>query len=349
MKLIRPSFEIWEQTAGLEGIYKQIERAGRVCYKSEDKITENSAKSFVDRMVASGHGAMLEHGTVYLQIHWNDDNREEFDHIYCDYSSNPYSKVVRKVQEDDLCPTLYVTTNYRVLVEHDWLNDLEYLCEPTEYHAKRITVYFTCDRVTGESFLRHRVFSFARESTRYCNYSKDKFGNEVTFIIPNWCDDIPENLYLQDRIDVKKFVWGSDNLAEAVRTEGIVNRKVSKFTQRFLYTALEDEETYIGLVNAGYTPQQARIALPFAVKSPLVMTGFVDDWWGEYSVIDKATGLIDQRIHGKFYGELNNIDRDKYRVVEKGFFPLRCSKRAHPQAQELAIPLREEFINKKIW
>lgn len=76
------------------------------------------------------------------------------------------------------------------------------------------------------------------------------------------------------------------------------------------------------------------------------MTGFADDWWGEYLVIDKATGLVDQRIHGKFYNELNNIDRDKYRVVEKGFFPLRCSSGAHPQAQELAIPLREEFVKK---
>lgn len=68
MRLIKPSFEIWQQPAGLEGIYKQIEHVGRVCYKSEDKITEDSAKPFVDRMIKSGHGAMLEHGTVYLRI-----------------------------------------------------------------------------------------------------------------------------------------------------------------------------------------------------------------------------------------------------------------------------------------
>lgn len=100
-----------------------------------------------------------------------------------------------------------------------------------------------------------------------------------------------------------------------------------------------------------FTPWQAqwaRTVLSNALKTELVMTGFVDDWWGEYLVIDRATGLIDQRIHGKFYDELNNIDRDKYRIVEKGFFPLRCSSGAHPQAQELAIPLRQEFIDKKI-
>ena len=68
MKLIKPSYEIWQQPSGLEGIYKQIERVGRVCYRSEDKITEDSAKPFVDRIIKSGHGAMLEHGTVYLKI-----------------------------------------------------------------------------------------------------------------------------------------------------------------------------------------------------------------------------------------------------------------------------------------
>ena len=68
MKLCKPLFEIWEQSAGLEGVYKQIERVGRVCYKSEDKITSDSAKKFVDKMISLGHTAMLEFGTVYLKI-----------------------------------------------------------------------------------------------------------------------------------------------------------------------------------------------------------------------------------------------------------------------------------------
>lgn len=68
MKLIKPHFEIIEQQVGLEGIYKQIELAGRTCYKSEDRITEGSAKKFVDMMINSGHLAMLEHGTIYLKI-----------------------------------------------------------------------------------------------------------------------------------------------------------------------------------------------------------------------------------------------------------------------------------------
>ena len=168
MKLIKPSFEIWEQPSGLEGVYKQIEGAGRVCYKSEDKIAEGTAKAFVDRMIASGHGAMLEHGTVYLKcktevinryIHPEDGEEEDFNKLE-KYEYNSYS-----VTNDDGI-YLYVTTNLRVLVEGNCLRDLEYLCEPTEYHEKRITVKFICDRGVSHEFVRHRVFSFAQESTR---------------------------------------------------------------------------------------------------------------------------------------------------------------------------------------
>ena len=68
MKLIKQSCEIIPQTPGIDGIYKQIEKAGRTCYKSEDKITEDSAKKFVDMLATNKHGAMLEHGTVYLDL-----------------------------------------------------------------------------------------------------------------------------------------------------------------------------------------------------------------------------------------------------------------------------------------
>lgn len=148
MKLIKPSFEVIEQESGLDGIYRIIERVGRVCYKSEDKIAEGTAKVFVDRMIASGHGAMLEHGTVYLKcktevinryIHPEDGEEECFNELE-KYEYNSYS-----VTNGD-GEYLYVTTNLRVLVENDWLNDLEYQCEPTEYHEKRITVKFVCDR-----------------------------------------------------------------------------------------------------------------------------------------------------------------------------------------------------------
>ena len=168
MKLIKPSFLIKEQEPGLEGIYKQIEWAGRHCYKSLDKITEDSAKEFVDRMIKSGHGAMLEHGTIYLAIPMTTYAPEAVNI----YRHNSYSKVnecnkfIFTDKYGDKVAAWCVTTNLRVLVENDCLEDLEFLCEPTEYHERRVTVKFTTDQGILREFTRHRVFSFAVESTR---------------------------------------------------------------------------------------------------------------------------------------------------------------------------------------
>ena len=176
MKLIKPSFEILEQLPGLEGLYKQIELAGRTCYKSEDKITETSAKEFVDRMIKSGHGAMLEHGTVYLSLDMT--SREQ----YFKYCYNKFSKANSTGNAEYSTWRGFVTTNLRVLVENDWLEDLQYICEPTEYHEKRVTVNVVCDRQIQTEIKTHTTLSSTFESTRYCNYNKDKFGNELTFI-----------------------------------------------------------------------------------------------------------------------------------------------------------------------
>ena len=159
MKLIKPSFEIWNQPAGLEGVYKQIERVGRVCYKSEDKITEDSAKPFVDRMIKSKHLAMCEHGTLYFKIPVNIDVAANF------LDEVPTWTKCRLVESQE-GNWWAITTNLRVMVEHfapEYIEDLieNYLCEPTEYHEKRITVHFVCDRGVSHEFVRHRVMSFA--------------------------------------------------------------------------------------------------------------------------------------------------------------------------------------------
>ena len=155
MKLIKPSFLIKEQESGLEGLYKQIEWAGRHCYKSHDKITENSAKEFVDRMIKSGHGAMLEHGTVYLFLTMS--SRQQ----YFKYCSNPYSIANSTGEAEKGTWNGFVTTNYRVLVENGWLDDLEYICEPTKYHEKRVCVRFICDRGVSHEFVRHKILCVA--------------------------------------------------------------------------------------------------------------------------------------------------------------------------------------------
>lgn len=161
MRLIKPSIEILEQGSGIQGIYKQIEKAGRTCYKSENLITEDSAEKFVNMIKDRQHTAMLEHGTVYLSC-----SDAEFIYLGLRYECNNYSNVVWEEFAPGHRTKVYITTNYRVLYENNWLDDLKYLCEPTEYHEKRITVKFICDRGVSHEFVRHRVFSFAQESTR---------------------------------------------------------------------------------------------------------------------------------------------------------------------------------------
>lgn len=261
MKLIESSVQIIEE----KDPYKMIELAGRTCYKSEDKITENSAKEFVDRMIKLGHGAMLEHGTIYLTLDGEDPNLSKI-------QNNPYTKVniipYEVLTEDNytISYKAYITTNLRVLVENNLKELLCYQVEPTEHHEKRITAKFICDRGVSHEFVRHRVFSFAQESQRYCNYNKDKFNNELTFIKPTWLD-IPTGDYTYwdgdwCDIDNMKIQLPSDN--------GIADN--------FLWCLNNAGMQYRLLINKGLKPQEARAILPNATKTELVMTGFESDW-----------------------------------------------------------------------
>ena len=232
MKLIDSKVELLQQESGLEGAFKQIERCGRTCYKSEDHITEDSYKRFVEGMIKNGHTAMLEHGTIYLEV-----PSEQSDIVY-KYEKNQYSRVGEvNGNPGDWC--FYpITTNYRVIIQNGWEDDLKYICNPTEHHVKRYTFRITCDRGVSHEIVRHRHMSFAQESTRYCNYSKDKFGNELTFIKPSW--------------------YTSHGGFE-----------------RFLNST---EELYISLLDQGKTPQEARAILPNCLKTEICVTGFEDDW-----------------------------------------------------------------------
>ena len=315
MKLIESSVQIIEE----KDPYKMIELAGRTCYKSEDKITENSAKEFVDRMIKLGHGAMLEHGTIYLNVPeqtYTETLEDEFgkfnnpnNGLVDRYRKNKYSKVNSVAADEELrkkYPKVrpfklthhYITTNLRVIVENGWEEDLEWQCEPTEHHEKRITAKFTCDRGVSHEFVRHRVFSFAQESQRYCNYNKDKFNNELTFIKPTWLD-IPTGDYTYwdgdwCDIDNMKIQLPSDN--------GIADN--------FLWCLNNAGMQYRLLINKGLKPQEARAILPNATKTELVMTGFESDW--------------------------------------EHFFELRCSGAAHPDAKKLADELKSLMNVKNI-
>lgn len=170
MKMIEQHHEIiWHNQPNL--ILKTIEQAGRVCYKSEDKITEDSAKAFVVRLIQSGHESVLEH--------------------------------------------------------------------------QSFSVRFVTDRGVTHELVRHRLASFSQESTRYCNYSKDKFGNELTFILPTFL-----------------YGYGSDNPS-----------------WEHWQKAMEDsEDRYFELLEDGLTPQDARSVLPNSLKTEIVVTANIREW-----------------------------------------------------------------------
>ena len=140
-----------------------------------------------------------------------------------------------------------------------------------------------------------RVFSFAQESTRYCNYSKDKFGNELTFIEPCWLEDYNYDNNTYNQLFIDSLRWAEAHYLDLLK----------KWEDK-----IPDKRYKTGFRNNPWTPQQARTVLPNALKTELVMTGTVEQW--------------------------------------KGFFKLRCDKAAHPQARELAIPLKEEFIKRNL-
>lgn len=272
MKLIKPSYSIIEPTGyTIDDIYKSIELAGKVSHKSEHTIKEGSAKEFVDRMIRLGHGATLEFGTVYLYIKGIDETNID------KYRFNKYSKVV-----EGRLDHFYVTSNYRVLVENNWLDDLKYLCEPTEYHEKRVCVKFICDRAIANEFVRHRKFSFLQESTRYCNYSKEKFNNELTFILPCWLD-IPEGNYAY-----WNGGWFNDK-SEKIQIEEPAETGVNQYLS-FLSNV---EMHYKLLLHKGWKPEQARNVLTLSLKTELYMTGFESDW-GQFFKLRTASNAHPQ-------------------------------------------------------
>ena len=291
MKLINSSYEIVEpKSYSLEDVYKHIELCSRVCYKSEDKITPDSSTKFVDRMIKSGHMSTLEHGTVYLYREFDSNKLAEQDYhgwtqIYVD---NPYSVISITYRTDGVCQ-VYVTTNYRVIVENGLEDDLQYMVDqPMNHHERRYTVRFVCDRGVSHEFVRHRHFSFSQESQRYCGYNKNKFGNEVTFIKP-YC------------------IFGN---VDEINRDNIV-------FDMFLNQLELAEDAYMCLLEDGCIPQEARAVLPNATKTELIMTGFASDWAHFFSLRDNSKAHPDayklaHDLHDEFikrnyvYGKTDN-------------------------------------------
>lgn len=284
-----------------------IEQAARTCYKSEDKITEDSADKLVRMLIRNNHEAMLEHGDyifrttdhhVYanvegdlslfemvtgnrLRIHLSADAKDRFvisgnirawrDFIRSRLPSAWYFiPLLDPIYIEDLDLKEWVGYSKAGNVEQMFYSELE---SPTEKltHLQQ-TVKFTVDRGVTHEFVRHRDFSFAQESTRYCNYSKGKFGSEITVIEP---------------LFFPRGTQGFDMWKQKCETA---------------------ERDYFDLLNYGASPQEARTVLPTSTKADLVVTGCLREW--------------------------------------RHFFNLRALDRtgaAHPQAKEVALPTYEIF------
>lgn len=276
MKFVDSNFEILEQGNTIKDIYKHIEKIARISYKSEDKITDDSAEKMINSLINNKHYACLEHGTVYFI----DDlamveTLNNFTGTLADkYSQNKFSRVVYNGYN------AYITTNIRVLLENGWLDDLQYMCEPTKWHEKRYSVRFVLSAGIGREFTRHRAFSFMQESTRYCNYSKGKFNNELTFVIPQWIYDCRnERASYCNSLTGKPMDWLAElNGQTLVKQLCCEDRSVASYVE--LLKHIEKDYMFLITSDESYTlkAQEARGILPLDIKSELVMTGFASDW-----------------------------------------------------------------------
>ena len=241
----------------LEHIYQQIEIAGRtcVCYHSNDHISPSTGKLFVEKVINEKQYEILEAGTVYLEI-TEDDN--------CDVDTYIYNFPQTVVEyHDDVHPHVYaITTNYRIMFEHDRLDDLKYLCYPTKWHEKRIPVKITCDCNVLPDLLSHREFSFVHDFSGDCNYESKFNSNDITYVIPIYCKQILlqyekiNDILLSDS-DIDNFTGNDKN---------------------FLKNIQSYESYYQNLISDGWRHQEVQSLLPTALKRDVVMVGFLSDW-----------------------------------------------------------------------
>lgn len=239
MKIIDPKVEIITEPDPL----KRIELCGRVCYKSEDKITVTSARGFVERIIASGHTSVLEHARVVVPFGMFGRLYEKFIQQFTSaqdcVEAVPYGFTTRESWNYD-----GVLINARDFIAiGGTLDELEKLKNAEDY----MTVRFTCDRAIANELVRHRVFSFSQESTRYVNYQK----HDLVFIRP-----VP-------------FAWAYPHTPYH-------NPFVASTI--FVDMCCYAEQRYNEMIENGCKPQEARLVLPLATKTELIMTGTFKQW-----------------------------------------------------------------------
>lgn len=347
MNIVKAKYEILEQNTNdlLVDMFKHIEICGRTCYKSEDKITDDSYKKFIKKLEDSEHGAMLEHGTVYLTIPLGtpiDDPQYMWKmDIVMFFKNNKYSVVKEETVNETVevevkgygmrtqasAVFYYITTNWRVIFENKdklllrYLNDnfsfikenvkdsiLQWITTPTDKHEKRITVRFTYNLAVARDVNRHRVHSIGEESTRYCNYSKEKFGSELNIVEPVWFSD-----YEKDVINDKNEHLNFHDMCKMIM-QG-TDKGAFEQVDYWLFANMACEYAYkMNTKNFGdknWTAQKASLMLPLDTKTTSIHTAFISDWCHFFNL--RALGTTGA---------------------------------PRPSAKEVAWPLMEEFLNR---
>ena len=294
IKVVNPSVEVWKQDGyTLDAIWKHIARCARVCYQSTPKNNGESDYDFLKRTILRGkdikdittedipklHLSVFEHGTIYLAIPFKCLKKEENIPLI-DVINSSYSRYFI-TGHNNFENYYHVVTNMRVIIENKAFiafNYMDDISDSFNYNFERVTLSMTTDIGTSRELNRHRCHSISEESTRYCRYNADKFGNGITVAKLPWIKTIDTN----DEFNVTTYNNGFYNDEEIYdkSTHLIEAKNTNDWTavDWFLYGLQIANLVYCKCIELGWTAQQAREILPLNTKTQVVHTAFVKDW-----------------------------------------------------------------------
>ena len=286
IKVINQNVEVWRQEGyTLDAIWKHIARCARVCYQSTPKNNEESDYEFLVRTLFRGidflnkpytdddvlktHLSVCEHATVHLKYP-----------LFMPRAAAQTTKFIHNIysRTNEHEGYIYVTTNMRVLIEHHWMDELKFIDNTPNcpYYITRPTVCFITDIGASRELNRHRCHSVSEESTRYCRYTANKFGGNITVAKLPWID------YKNDESEETNYENGffSDNEVYDEEENTILGHLTDGWSaiDWFLYGLQISNLIYNKCVQLGWTAQQAREILPLNTKTQVVHTAFVKDW-----------------------------------------------------------------------
>lgn len=292
IRVIHPEACYWAQEGyDLQSIYKHVARCARVCYQSNAKDGELPYE-FLKRVILRGkdikditnedipklHLSVFEHGTVHLRIKLNVAFNNN---IIVSILKNKFSKSTL-VKENDGLSYYYITTNMRVIIENKFYDYKEFIDDDnshTDYYPERLSISILTDIGCSRELNRHRTHSVSEESTRYCRYTANKFGGNISILRVPW---IPYTLEDPDDLVNTSYETGfyNDNEIFDSTTKVIYDKHTYNWNavDWFLYGVQISNLVYSKCIELGWTAQQAREILPLNTKTQLIHTAFLDDW-----------------------------------------------------------------------